>query len=327
MSISTTLSQPRRYDFIDVLKTFAIFLVILGHSHLSQDLRLWIYAFHMPLFFAISGFLLSQKHLEMPNKLFVKDLFYKYIFPYTIFFLLFHLKYFATEKIDFLGVFLKYLTGNFGIFWFLIALCICRIYMQFALKILNKWALLILSFVLSIVAICFSDIDSIPVIMRSSSICFFFYVLGFCSKEYVNPEKYTKKFLLVVSLIFLIASVVISKALVTGVIANLEFSGLYYLYTPMAIVGIIAFVGMSMLFNSNKIFLWISTNTLIIFGLHQIIMAYFVIFSLKLHGMFLSENAEDFAILYKILSVIFVIPLIIPFKIIFNKLFPKVFKA
>lgn len=46
----------------DVLKSFAIFLVILGHVSSVYDSRgysspiaLWIYSFHMPLFMMLSG--------------------------------------------------------------------------------------------------------------------------------------------------------------------------------------------------------------------------------------------------------------------------------
>lgn len=50
-----------RLDWIDTLKAFAIFLVTLGHvfgglGHSRYFVRNLIYSFHMPLFFAISGY-------------------------------------------------------------------------------------------------------------------------------------------------------------------------------------------------------------------------------------------------------------------------------
>ena len=50
-------------EYIDVAKGIGILLVVLGHN--LQDLPLmtsWIYSFHMPLFFAISGFLDAYKN-------------------------------------------------------------------------------------------------------------------------------------------------------------------------------------------------------------------------------------------------------------------------
>lgn len=52
-----------RLDYIDVSKGFGMLLVILGHVYLYTDnpIMIWIYSFHMPLFFIISGGLLSQR--------------------------------------------------------------------------------------------------------------------------------------------------------------------------------------------------------------------------------------------------------------------------
>ena len=47
--------------WIDNLKGFGILLVVIGHTVPREGLGQWIYAFHMPLFFFISGFLLSKK--------------------------------------------------------------------------------------------------------------------------------------------------------------------------------------------------------------------------------------------------------------------------
>lgn len=50
---------PARYPWIDYLKALGIYLVVVGHTPLPVETHRWIYAFHMPLFFMISGFLVS----------------------------------------------------------------------------------------------------------------------------------------------------------------------------------------------------------------------------------------------------------------------------
>lgn len=54
---------------ISFMQTFGILLVVLGHSffRVSADLWLirWIYGFHMPLFFFISGYLLRYTHSDL----------------------------------------------------------------------------------------------------------------------------------------------------------------------------------------------------------------------------------------------------------------------
>lgn len=46
-------------DWIDISRGIGIFLVIIGHAnnYIPTFLRTWIYTFHMPLFFMLSGFL------------------------------------------------------------------------------------------------------------------------------------------------------------------------------------------------------------------------------------------------------------------------------
>ena len=49
-----------RIEFLDISKGIGIILVVLGHSLNTIDLPgRWIYSFHMPFFFYISGVLLS----------------------------------------------------------------------------------------------------------------------------------------------------------------------------------------------------------------------------------------------------------------------------
>ena len=57
--------MPQRINWVDWAKVFAIYLVILGH-HISKDVegesvvKNFIYAFHMPFFFFISGYLFKK---------------------------------------------------------------------------------------------------------------------------------------------------------------------------------------------------------------------------------------------------------------------------
>ena len=47
--------STKRIDWIDKLKAFAFFLVIVGHFDIPSGLKLWLYSFHMPLFLFITG--------------------------------------------------------------------------------------------------------------------------------------------------------------------------------------------------------------------------------------------------------------------------------
>ena len=51
----------RRIQWIDALRGFGIFLVVIGHLKPEWSLEKYIYAFHMFLFFSISGYLYCQE--------------------------------------------------------------------------------------------------------------------------------------------------------------------------------------------------------------------------------------------------------------------------
>jgi fucose 4-O-acetylase-like acetyltransferase len=77
--MKTEISQ--RYNWIDWAKTIGILLVIMGHGGLvSDEYKQFIYSFHMPLFFIISGYLF--KSLPLKDRL-KKDM-HSLIIPYFI---------------------------------------------------------------------------------------------------------------------------------------------------------------------------------------------------------------------------------------------------
>lgn len=53
-----------RIDWIDSLKGFGMLLVVLSHTAIDHDTNRILYAFHMPLFFLISGLLFSPHKYE-----------------------------------------------------------------------------------------------------------------------------------------------------------------------------------------------------------------------------------------------------------------------
>lgn len=69
------------YPWVDWAKTIGIFLVILGHGGLvNEDIRQFVYSFHMPLFFVISGILYKPVSFTIT----VNKYFHRLIIPYFI---------------------------------------------------------------------------------------------------------------------------------------------------------------------------------------------------------------------------------------------------
>lgn len=87
----TEAVSKQRIEYIDVAKGMGILLVLLGHTgFISGILKQFIYAFHMPLFFVISGFLMAAKNEEERD---LKTLFSRkakgLLLPYFIFSILY----------------------------------------------------------------------------------------------------------------------------------------------------------------------------------------------------------------------------------------------
>lgn len=64
--------------WVDFLKGLAIILVVIGHNA-NDDIKEFIYSFHMPLFFIMSGFLFSPKPIKQYFRKSVKRLVIPYI--------------------------------------------------------------------------------------------------------------------------------------------------------------------------------------------------------------------------------------------------------
>lgn len=63
-NISEALLESNRIEWIDRCKSLAIYLVIFGHFCLNNK---YVYAFHMPLFFFLSGYVLNEKKYDFKD--------------------------------------------------------------------------------------------------------------------------------------------------------------------------------------------------------------------------------------------------------------------
>jgi fucose 4-O-acetylase-like acetyltransferase len=93
-----------RLHWIDVLKGIGIMLVVFAHYSLPTALDTYIFSFHMPLFFFISGFLFDFGKYAESAANFVKGRFRSLIVPYFCFALLTCLFYFLLDTVFQSGV-------------------------------------------------------------------------------------------------------------------------------------------------------------------------------------------------------------------------------
>lgn len=135
----------QRWNEIDVLYAIGILLVILGHSHSSdwstfkntplEYIILFIYSFHMALFFAISGFLFhnSDSLPRVGYRRWFSDKALRLLIPYLFWSLIALVSKYYVENHSLKGLDLRYLMtviffprqNVWGHFWFLPVLFIC----------------------------------------------------------------------------------------------------------------------------------------------------------------------------------------------------------
>ncbi len=150
------MASQRDYSY-DILKGIGIILVLAGHTMIPQGLHNLIYAFHMPLFFFVSGCLYKHDNLIQ----IIRHKATKLLMPWIIFcvilsFVLGVLEYHQCRTIA--GViyfyesdFLKGISGNrdslcmYGTIWFLICLFeVTVLYSIILSHIRHRWVITII---------------------------------------------------------------------------------------------------------------------------------------------------------------------------------------
>jgi acyltransferase len=88
-----------RLAWVDALKGFGILLVVFAHYNLPQAIDTYIFSFHMPLFFFVSGFLFNFVKYTESVANFIKGRFRSLIIPYFAFAVITLLFYFLLDEL------------------------------------------------------------------------------------------------------------------------------------------------------------------------------------------------------------------------------------
>lgn len=271
-----------RLNYIDYVKGIAILFVVLGHIY-NNSAKLWIYSFHMPLFFMISGYLLEYNKIY--NRQFKNILISKLkslVIPFYIYsiintFILLCLNNFS-KKI-FIENIIRILTlqGKGGI-WFLYCLFFAEvIYVSLRKIVKNKFVENLIIVILFIIAFFMNSANLLLVIIARV-----FIALGFlCIGNYVinNINKYNINWIFIV-IIFVLT---IIGARLNGVIDlfSLTLGRYKILYIILSILGSILIISICKKFEGFNLNLlkYFGMNSLIIMITHKSILniiAYFI---------------------------------------------------
>lgn len=148
----------KRKNWIDWCKLFALYLVILGHFSPNRDiLTSWLYTFHIPLFFIISGYLCSDKMSTLKDSIIHNTRLL--LIPYTIFVLLEYLIEFSVNKMNhiecpnILSALIGMPPGRSSPMWFIACLFMVKMIDWFERYLKLKSLYLSIFFILTIIAV------------------------------------------------------------------------------------------------------------------------------------------------------------------------------
>lgn len=193
--------DKNRITWIDIAKGIGIFLVVLGHNSIPPSIFGYIFSFHMPLFFFLSGFLLLSDRFNNFS-FFFKKKFQSLILPYFYLGLIVYLYWlvvvqkFTPFDIALLKPIADLIYGStsldtiFTPLWFLPSLFLTEIMFFFVYKKFPRFYLLPV-IVISILAYIstLSSFKNLPWSINTSMIALVFFGIGFFIRNHF-PEKY-----------------------------------------------------------------------------------------------------------------------------------------
>lgn len=323
--------KKKRIVWIDYVKAFACFLVVLGHLlqslqksnidnnlYITEFINWFIYLFHMPLFMCMSGFLYckTKRDFSWENyKKFEKKKIINLLIPYITFYMLFIVinMIFGGSVNTKRGIedVLNIFNNPMPPYWFLYALMSIFIIIPIIEKKLkyNKKKIFILLVVLKFVSIlCNSNIYLLDSFMKYA----IYFYLGAFIKETIENKKQIIKNILITS-IYIVLSIVLYK---NKEICNVKV--LECIKILFAICGIYVSVNLFKSINNSKILDTFKEYTFQIYLTHTIFAAGIRIILIKLE---LTNYAIHFFIGLLVSIYIPVIMSIISKKIKYTEIF------
>lgn len=325
-----------RIVWIDNLKWIGIVLIVLWHCYFPtwSVLVQYLFSFHVPLFFFISGLLFDdQKHSNIIK--FFKNRFKRLIIPYFIFNIIMYLflKIFDKSEIWIWSFFQRTLYGNYiwpdqwlSIInvptWFLLTLFLVWLY-YFLLNKLVKSRLIkvIIIIILSILIFIESKFVNfrLPWGAEVWLMGLFFYSLAHIFRREINNtvEKINLWYILLVPFLIFTNLLLLND---TNMSTN-EY-GNYFLFMINSFLGIYVFVIFSKVLWKNSITTFLGKNTLIILWMEWIktaIIKYIIVFSmwyLVYEKWYIQGILQWF---FTLLSIIFLIFLIEYYRLYISK--------
>ena len=288
--------KSERTEYIDISKGIGIILMVMGHSlNMNSKLRTFIYLFHMPLFFLISGYVIKKDNFYNIKQFVLKKLKSLYLpfLKYTIIFVILHNifiyfniyeNYGNTARYDIIDfarsildcfLFRRHGEPLLGTFWFLKTLFLAEVMFILIGNLINRLTncdlnifMGFICFILFFIGMVLS-IKKITIFLNLERVfvSIFFIYLGYIYKIIEKNIKYKVDIFLIFIAILLIETLKNNKV---DMISN-EFSN-PILFLLDSIIGIYCVFYIAKTINKKykykKVIIYIGKNTIIILALH-----------------------------------------------------------
>lgn len=340
----------KRLNWLDVGKGLGMILVMLGHTNIPSPLKAFIYTFHMPLFFFLSGYLFSVG--KYPNfKFFLSKKISSLLVPYLFFSILAYVWFIITFKsglVHYHDNLLKPLFGTIvairnsewtihsGTLWFLVCLfCTELIFYIITRKFHTHKSIAIVLLFTSIMGYLYNKLVGIPLpwSLDITMISVSFYGIGYLCKENISRlECFVNiKSFIVLGIINIISGLL--NVILSGERTDMFYGnyGNYFLFFIAALTGISAFIIFTKLIKNIALFQYVGRNSLIYLALHQTII--FTLLDIVTNKYFVNAKFLEVpmlkGLLYTVITLILIVPIIyvvnnhLPFILGKNKKFKK----
>lgn len=278
------VSSLKRLEWIDWMKALGIYLIVLGHFYSIGEK--FIYVFHVPLFFVISGILCKK---ESDSHLFWRKLWYNLAVPMLIMSVLNFLCY-CIHKLShgtfepiyiywFVRDLLVGMESAYDSLWFVYTLILLKIIYQFCS---SKRLFYVLIVVMLAFAYIYNHVDRLgyPFFLKEPN-CFFnvftaypFFALGLFTRDYKTMlHEWTNKGTLVCAFIGGLLLVISSCYFNDKVdMFSCGYGGNMLWFLTGAIAGtMMIFAASKLLGHAPKLVTVISRGTIVILGFHKLL--------------------------------------------------------
>ncbi|WP_298788443.1 acyltransferase family protein [uncultured Marinococcus sp.] len=279
----------QHFEWVNIAKGLGIILVVLGHAPIDDILRQYIFAFHMPLFFLLSGVTFKGGYTELRPVDFARKKGRSLLIPYFTFSIITYAFWFFLERpllgkddvdaiIPALGIFYSagdnYLLTYNPAIWFLTCLFMVEIGFYVLLKYVPGNSVRIISIVAVAAAGYFSTrwFDSmLPWSIQVATVAVLFFGLGYLLKARTKIFGYSFGWVAAAAALSLIYPLIHFTNRIDMRAGEYQSVPIFISTSLLGITGIL-FLSFR-LEGKSRILSYLGQNSLIIFALHFMIFA------------------------------------------------------